>query len=82
MAAAGLECRMQAVMATVRPPSSRARQRPASIAGGLAFLRCEGASPSAATRSTKTHVAHRRIKIERVYRPFLTATEAAERLAQ
>jgi hypothetical protein len=45
--------------------------RSASIAGGLAFLRCGGASPPASTRSTKTHVAHRRIKIERVYRPYL-----------
>jgi hypothetical protein len=26
--------------------------------------------------SRKTHVAHRRMKIERVYRPYLTATEA------
>jgi hypothetical protein len=43
----------------------------------LAFLRCGGASPPAATLSRKTHVAHRRIKIERVYRPYLTATEAA-----
>jgi hypothetical protein len=49
---------------------------PASIAVSLAFLRCGGASPPAATRSTKTHVAHRRIKIERVYRPYLTAAEA------
>jgi hypothetical protein len=49
----------------------------ASIAVGLDFLRCEGASPPAPTRSRKTHVAHRRIKIERVYRPYLTATEAA-----
>jgi hypothetical protein len=39
-------------------------------------LRCGGASPHAATRSRKTHVAHRRIKIERVYRPYLTALEA------
>jgi hypothetical protein len=45
---------------------------------GLAFLRCGGASPPAATRSRKTHVTHRRIKIERVYRPYLTATEAAD----
>jgi hypothetical protein len=49
----------------------------ASIAGGLPFLRCGGASPPAATRLTKTHVAHRRMKIERVYRPYLTATETA-----
>jgi hypothetical protein len=49
---------------------------PASIAVGLAFLRCESASPPAATRSRKTHVTHRRIKIERVYRPYLTAMEA------
>jgi hypothetical protein len=41
----------------------------ASIAGGPAFLRCGGASPPAATQSMKTHVAHLRIKIERVYRP-------------
>jgi hypothetical protein len=27
--------------------------------------------------SRKTRVAHRRMKIERVYRPYLTATEAA-----
>jgi hypothetical protein len=38
----------------------------ACIAGGLAFLRCGGASPPAATRSRKTHIAHRKIKIERV----------------
>jgi hypothetical protein len=50
---------------------------PASIAVGLAFLRCGGGSPPVATRSTKTPVAHRRIKIERVYRPYLTAWEAA-----
>jgi hypothetical protein len=50
---------------------------PASIAGGLSFLRCGGASPPATTRSRKTHVTHRRMKIERVYRPYLTATEAA-----
>jgi hypothetical protein len=37
----------------------------ASDAVGLAFLRCGGASPPAATRSRKTRVAHRRIKIER-----------------
>jgi hypothetical protein len=49
---------------------------PASDAVGPAFLRCGGASPPTATRSTTTHVAHRRIKIERVYRPYLTATEA------
>jgi hypothetical protein len=49
---------------------------PASDAVGLAFLRCGGASPPAATQSTKTHIAHRRIKIERVYRPYLTALEA------
>jgi hypothetical protein len=48
---------------------------PASIAGGLAFLRCGGSSPPDVTRSTKTHVTHRRIKIERVYRPYLTAAE-------
>jgi hypothetical protein len=47
-----------------------------SDAVGLAFLRYGGASPPAQTRSSKTHVAHRRIKIERVYRPYLTATEA------
>jgi hypothetical protein len=48
------------------------------VAVGLAyaFLRCESASRPAGTRSTKTHVAHRRIKIERVYRPYLTALEA------
>jgi hypothetical protein len=46
--------------------------QPPSQANGPAFLRCGGASPPAATRSTKTHVAHRRIKIERVYRPYLT----------
>jgi hypothetical protein len=43
---------------------------------GLVFLRCEGASPPAAILSTKIHVAHHRIKIERVYCPYLTATEA------
>jgi hypothetical protein len=48
----------------------------ASDAVGPAFLRCEGASLSAAFRSRKIHVAHRRIKIERVYRNYLTATEA------
>jgi hypothetical protein len=48
----------------------------------LAFLRCEGASPPAATRSRKTHVAHRRIKIKCVYRPYLTATEAHRSLLQ
>jgi hypothetical protein len=48
----------------------------ASIAVGLSFLRCGGASQPAKTESRKTHVAHRRIKIERVYRPYLTATEA------
>jgi hypothetical protein len=48
----------------------------ASDAVGLAFLRCGGASPPAGTRSRKTHVTHRRIKIERVYCPYLTATEA------
>jgi hypothetical protein len=48
----------------------------ASDAGGPAFLRCEGASPPAATRIRKTHTTHRRIKIEQVYRPYLTATEA------
>jgi hypothetical protein len=48
----------------------------ASDGVGLSFLRCEGASPPAGTRSTKAHVAHRRIKIERVYRRYLTATEA------
>jgi hypothetical protein len=44
----------------------------ASDAVGLAFLRCGGAS-------RKTHVAHRRIKIERVHRRYLylTAWEAA-----
>jgi hypothetical protein len=47
-----------------------------SIAVGRAFLRYESASPPAATRSMKTHVAHRRIKIEPVYRPYLTAWEA------
>jgi hypothetical protein len=51
--------------------------QPPSSAVGLSFLRCGGASPPAATRSRKNHVAHRRIKIERVYRPYLTATEAA-----
>jgi hypothetical protein len=40
---------------------------------GPAFLICGGASPPAGTRSRKTHVAHRRIKIERVSRPYLTA---------
>jgi hypothetical protein len=49
---------------------------PAADAVRLAFLRCGGASPPAPTRSTKTHVVHPRVKIERVYRPFLTATEA------
>jgi hypothetical protein len=39
----------------------------ASDAVGLSFLRCG---------SRKTRVAHRRMKIERVYRPYLTATEA------
>jgi hypothetical protein len=39
----------------------------AADAVGLAFLRCGGAL---------AHVAHRRMKIERVYRPYLTATEA------
>jgi hypothetical protein len=48
---------------------------PASIAVGLAFLRCGIASPPAPTRSRKTRVAHRRIKIEQVYRPYLTAWE-------
>jgi hypothetical protein len=50
---------------------------PPSSAGGPAFLRCGGASPPAPTRSMKTHVAHRRIKIERVYRPYLTASHEA-----
>jgi hypothetical protein len=58
---------------TVRQPVGPAA---ASIAGGPAFLRCGGASPPAATQSRKTHVAHRRLKIERVYRPYLTALEA------
>jgi hypothetical protein len=40
---------------------------------GLAFLRCGGANPPAATRSIKTPVTHHRIKIKRVYRPYLTA---------
>jgi hypothetical protein len=48
----------------------------ASDAVDLAFLRCGGASQTTTTRSTKTNVAHRRTKIERVYRPYLTATEA------
>jgi hypothetical protein len=63
-----------------RLPSTSLKNPPtaASIAGGLAFLRCGGAIPPAATRSRKTHVAHRRTKIERVYRPYLTATEAAQ----
>jgi hypothetical protein len=50
-----------------------------SMAVGPAFLRCESASPPAGTRSRKTHVAHRRIKIERVYRNYLTAWEAIAR---
>jgi hypothetical protein len=50
----------------------------ASSAVGLSFLRSGGASLPAATRSRKTHVAHRKIKIERVYRPYLTATEAVQ----
>jgi hypothetical protein len=52
--------------------STAQTHKPASDADGLAFLRCRGASPPAATRNTKTRVAHRRIKIERVYRPYLT----------
>jgi hypothetical protein len=48
----------------------------ASIAGGLAFLRYESANPSAGTRSSRIRVAHLRIKIERVYRNYLTAWEA------
>jgi hypothetical protein len=47
---------------------------PASIRSS--FLEMWGRSPPAATRSRETHVAHRRIKIERVYRPYLTAAEA------
>jgi hypothetical protein len=48
-------------------------------AGGLGFLRCpaflkyEGASLPSAFRSIETHVDHHRIKIEWVYRPYLTA---------
>jgi hypothetical protein len=49
----------------------------AFITVGSAFLRCGGASPPVTARSRKTHAAHRRIKIERVYRPYLTALEAA-----
>jgi hypothetical protein len=48
----------------------------ASIAVGLAFLICEISLAFSRCGSRKTHVAHRRIKIERVYRPYLTATEA------
>jgi hypothetical protein len=55
---------------------------PAAVAGGLAFLRCEGASPPATTRSRKSRVAHRRIKIERVYRPYLTAGMTTRRDGQ
>jgi hypothetical protein len=36
-------------------------------------LRCGGASPPAPTRSAETRIGHRRIKIERVYRHYLTA---------
>jgi hypothetical protein len=53
--------------------------QPPSSAVGLSFLRCGGASPPAATRIRKTHVTHLRTKIERVYRPYLTAAEAAPR---
>jgi hypothetical protein len=35
-----------------------------------------GRSPACTTRSRKTHVTHRRVKIEHVYRPYLTAWEA------
>jgi hypothetical protein len=52
-------------------------RRPSLHRVGPAFLRCGGASPPASTRSRKTHVAHHRIKIERVHRPYLTASEAA-----
>jgi hypothetical protein len=48
----------------------------ASDAVGPAFLRCGGASPRATARSMKAHVAHRRIKIERVYRPLYLCTAA------
>jgi hypothetical protein len=44
----------------------------ASIAVGLAFLRCDAAIPPVPTRSRKIRVAHHRIKIERVYRNYLT----------
>jgi hypothetical protein len=57
-----------AAMTTVRRISSDI-----SSAVGPAFLRCESTSPPASTQSMKTHVAHRRIKIEHVYRPYLTA---------
>jgi hypothetical protein len=62
--------------------SHEVQNQAASIAVGLvflrcpAFLRCGGASLSTGILSTKTRVAYRRIKIERVYRPYLTATEA------
>jgi hypothetical protein len=68
------------VGATIHVPStskSLFQSQDSSIAVGPAFLRYESASPPAPARSRKTHVAHRRIKIERVYRPYLTATEAA-----
>jgi hypothetical protein len=53
-----------------------ARGQAAFDAVGLAFLRCGGASPPAATRSRKTI----NMKIGRVYRPYLTAWEAGGRL--
>jgi hypothetical protein len=49
---------------------SRVVQPPIS-AVGPAFLRYEGASPPAATRSTKTHVAHRRMKMRVCVSPLL-----------
>jgi hypothetical protein len=51
-------------------------QTPVYLPARLPFYRCGSASPPVATRRRKTYVAHRRIKIERVYRPYLTALEA------
>jgi hypothetical protein len=42
----------------------------------LAFLKCETDNKLVPTLSRKTHATHHRIKIKRVYRPYLTATEA------
>jgi hypothetical protein len=67
---------LHAIFGKRADPGPGSYQIAASVAVSLAFLRCESASPPAATGSRKTHVAHRRIKIERVYRPYLTATEA------